>query len=458
MLLRPYQATGLADIRNAYRRGYRRVVYTLPTGGGKSAMTEYMLGTTGMSTLILAHRIELVEMIAERLPVSFGLVTAGSKPSRERVQVGMVQTVTKRLADLPKFQWVISDECHLAMSASWSRILSHYGDAYQLGLSATPCRLDGIGLGTIYQQIVHGPSIRELIDGGYLVPPRVFAPAAIVERLHMRGGEFAMDEAADLLNTTKITGDAAAQLRKHGPNEQAVAFCCTVQHAQDVASHLSAAGIPAGYVDGSMPSQQRRGILDAFYAKRLQVLCNVDILTTGWDYPALGALIFLRPTSSLALYLQMVGRVLRISPGKRAGLILDHVGNTIRHGMPDARREWTLEGKAKSDKPPPVSTCPMCFAAFAPAPRCPQCGHDMRPAEAASGRQARQTDGELVEIDRASMSALAVAPVKELLRLARTEMDLRRIARAKGYQSKWVLHVMKHSRGKFDPKPAAPQS
>ena len=451
MLLRPYQVEGLAGIRSAYRSGFRRVVYASPTGSGKSAMLEYMLGTTNKSALILAHRIELVEMIAERLPVSFGLVTAGSRLSSERVQVGMVQTVTRRLADLPKFQWVISDECHLAMSASWSRILNHYSEAYQLGLSATPCRLDGIGLGTIYQSIVHGPSIRELVDGGYLVPPRVFAPASLVESLHLRGGEFALDEAAQQLNTGRITGDAAAQLRKHGPGEQAVAFCSTVQHAQDVAAHFTAANIPAAAIDGGMPGHQRRGILGAFYAKQLQVLCNVDILTTGWDYPPLGALIFLRPTTSLALYLQMVGRVLRVNPatGKRWGLILDHVGNTVRHGMPDARREWALDGRVKRATPPAVKTCPACFAAFAPAPSCPQCGRDLRQDNGAGGRRSSEAPGELVEIDRASAEALRALPLKQLLALAQSEDDIRRIGKARGYHHQWVNHVLRHRAAKY---------
>ena len=444
MLLRPYQSDVLDRIRDAYRQGRRAPLLCSPTGSGKSAMVAYMLGRTRKRTLILAHRAELVEMISAGLPVPHGVITAGRPTPGDQIMVGMMPTVARRLDDLPRFDWVISDECHLSLAPTWSRILDHYKDAHHLGMSATPCRLDGRGLGEIFDTIVYGPSVRELTSRGYLSPLRAFAPAQAVERIKKVAREFSLRDGAAALDRAPITGSAIEHYQRHAAGRRAIVFCCTVEHAEHVAAEFTAAGIPAASVDGGMSKADRVARLAAHRDGRIRVLTNVDLVTTGHDDPGIGAAIFLRPTDSLALFLQAVGRVLRVAPGKDDAILLDHVGNVLRHGMPDAPREFTLDGRLKRTAAPTVRQCPQCWAAFAPAPRCVACGYVF--PIAAKPRNTAANDGTLAQIDDGDVEArqrrLREAPLKELLREARTREALEEIRKARGYHHAWTGRML----------------
>jgi DNA repair protein RadD len=449
MTLRPYQSLALAEIQQAYRAGRRAPLLCSPTGSGKSAMTAHMLGRTGKSVLYLCHRAELLDMISADMTAAglrHGLIGPGSHalPNTYRLHLGLMQTVSRRLDSLPKFDWVISDEAHLAMAPTWLKILRHYGDAWHLGMSATPCRLDGRGLGEFYDQVVYGPSIRELTDRGYLAPCRVFAPALDVSAVRKTAGDFSMEDAARLLDKAAITGNAIGELQRHKPGKRAIVFCCTREHADHVAAQFRAQGIAAVNVDGSMTKAERAARIGDFRAGRITVLTNVDLLTTGFDMPGIEAGIMLRPTQSLALFLQMVGRILRIAPGKIDAVLLDHVGNVLRHGMPDAAREWTLEGRAKRSTPPPVRQCMSCYAAFSPAPKCPACGYVF--PIAARVRATDERAGELAEITGTDVDArlrhLREAPLKELLKAAKTREQLDEIRKARGYHHAWTQRLL----------------
>jgi superfamily II DNA or RNA helicase len=457
MELRPAQALALADIQTAYRTGNRRLLLCAHVAFGKSTILGYMLSRSSKLTLILCHRIELLEQIHESLTVAGVLhrIVGSPNPSFDEagfVWLGMVQTVARRLEKLPKFEWVISDECHLAMAKNWSAVLAHYGAAWHLGLSATPCRLDGKGLGEFYDQIVYGPSIRESTAAGYLAPLRVFAPQHEVSALKRSGADYNMDDAALLLNKPQITGSAIDQMRKHAPDRQNLVWCCNRAHVEAVAEQFRGAGISAAGVDGSMSASDRRERFLDFADRRLQVLVNCELATTGYDNPSIGCGTMLRPTVSLSLALQMTGRLMRVFPGLPDCILLDLVGNTLRHGMPDADREWTLDGRPKRDRPPPVRQCPVCWAAFAPAPKCPSCG-EVFPVEGRH-RQIRECAGDLVEItgdptlDRQRW--LVTAPLKDVMRGARTYAAIAEIATARGYKQGWVYQqmVLRGMRGK----------
>lgn len=455
MQLRPYQSTALAAIQDAYWSGRKAPLLCAPTGSGKSAMTAYMLARTRKRTLYLCHRAELMDMICADLKaagIPHGRVEPGKPILRHSHQifVGMVQTVTRRLDDLPAFEWIISDEAHLAMAAEWLSILRYFSDVWHLGMSATPCRLDGKGLGQFYDQIVYGPSVAELTARGYLSPCRVFAPAQNVSSLRKRAGEYSMDEAAALLDRAAITGDAIKEYRRHKDGKRAIVFCCTRQHADHVAAQFRADGIAAVNVDGAMPKGERAERIADLWAGRINVLTNVDLLTTGFDMPSIEAEIMLRPTQSLALYLQMVGRVLRVAPGKDGAVLLDHVGNVFRHGLPADEREWTLDGQAKRERnAAAVRQCPQCYAAFLPAPKCPECGYVFPVEKRETART--QKDGELVEIGRTDIDArtqhLRDAPLKDLLKGARTREALEEIREARGYSHGWVRKMLEFKAG-----------
>ena len=450
MQLRPYQADTLAAIRDAYRSGKRAPLLCSPTGSGKSAMTAYMLGRTTKRTLILCHREELRDMICASLPVPYNVIEGARTIGTERVAVGMMQTVSRRLGSLPKFEWVISDECHLSMAPTWRAILDHYKGAWHLGMSATPCRLDGQGLGTIFDTIVYGPTVRELINRSYLSPCRVFAPEHHVENLKKSGSDFNMEDAARLFDKASVTGAAAEHLRRLGPDRRAIVFCCTREHATHAAQQFRDAGFRAANVDGSMAPGERKQRFAGFRSGRIQVLTNVDLATTGFDDPGIAAEIMLRPTQSLALYLQMVGRALRIYPGKSDAILIDCVGNVMRHGMPDAEREWTLEGREKRSRAAAVRQCPKCYAAFLPAPKCPECGFLFPVSTRRTAPE--QRDGSVVEITSGSFETraqrLRSAPLKELIREAKTFEQLQEIGAARGFRHGWARRMHNFRIGK----------
>ena len=450
MLLRPYQADALAKIQAVYRSGRRRVLLVAPTGSGKSAMTSYMLERSKKTTLILVHRGELLDQIAESMTVPYGII-GGQRPTpTERIHIGMVQTVVRRLHALPRYEWVASDEAHLAMSPTWRQVLAHYSTAWHLGMSASPCRLDGIGLGAEYEQIVYGPSIRELTERGYLVRCRVFAPTIEGPVSRNKSGPENLTAAAEEIDRPTIIGDVIGHFRRIAGPRQAIVFCCTRQHADHVATDFSRAGIPALAVDGSMPRAEQTRKIDAFRARAVQVLVNVDLLTTGFDCPQIEVGVFLRPTQSLALYLQMVGRILRIHPGKQDSILLDHVGNVMRFGMPDEDREWTLDGRLKKVSATPVAQCPKCYAAHRPAPRCPACGYVY--AATPTQRVMIEREGHLEEIDAERLKWLREQKLHVLLEAAKTRDDLEEIRKARRYHPRWTIIQMELRAGRRVPR------
>jgi superfamily II DNA or RNA helicase len=339
------------------------------------------------------------------------------------VQVASVQTLARRLHKLPRdfFQLVIIDEAHHSNAGTWAKVLSHFHQAHLLGVTATPIRLDGRGLGEHYQAMVEGPSAAWLTDNGYLAPARVLAPPGFdTTGLRKRMGDFDTKEAEHRIGT--IMGDCLSHYRKHLDGQTAIAFCCSVAHAEAVARLFMGAGIPAASIDGSMTSEQRRDLLQALGTGRIRILTSCALIGEGVDVPSVGGCILLRPTASTSLHLQMIGRCLRPSPGKAAAVVLDHVGNTLRLGHHLEPREWTLDGLAKRDREaaPSVRVCPSCYAAMASTVQvCSECGHEFR----AELRELKQVEGELVELTQASKAAACAAQlpwVNDLIKIAGT--------------------------------------
>jgi DNA repair protein RadD len=446
MNLRQYQTTAVAAIRDAYRRGVRRPLLVLPTGGGKTVIFSYITATAasrGKNVLVLVHRVELLRQTSAKLSefgVQHGMINPQYKPRyHESVQVASVQTVVKRLAHLTPPDLIVVDEAHHASAGTWQKILDAFPDALTLGVTATPVRADGKGLNDSFDEIVTGPTVRSLIDDGYLVQPRVFAPSTIdASALHKRMGDFDKQEAAQMMDKPTITGDAVSHYMRLCDGQPAVAFCVTVEHARHVAQEFRMRGYSAEAVDGAMDDADRKRILDGLGNGSVQVVCSCDLISEGTDIPAIACAILLRPTMSEGLYIQQVGRALRTMEGKEHAIILDHVGNVLRHGLPDMERVWSLEGKPKgkrktSDEPSmSVKQCKSCFAVFAPAPQCPECGA----AVELQGRKIEHVDGELTEI---------TAVDRKLKRMevgqARTLDDLKRIASERGYKRGWVYHM-----------------
>ena len=361
----------------------------MPTGSGKTVVFSEicrLANDKGRSVLILVHRRELVKQASDKLVnagVEHGIIAAGFKPSAHSVQVASVQTLAKRLRTVPaEPDLIIIDEAHHAVAGSWDKIIGHFSDAKIVGVTATPSRLDGRGLGSHFSTLISGPSVEQLTKLGFLSQHRVFAPPVIADlsNVKTRAGDYANDQLSQAMDRPTITGDAIGHYRRLADGLPAIAFCCSIAHATSVCEAFNAAGYRAKLVTGKMKMEERDEAISGLADGRTQILCSVDVVSEGTDVPAVSAAILLRPTQSEALYLQQVGRILRPQPGKVA-IVLDHVGSTLKHGFIDDVRAWSLDSKPKrqrKDEPAPsVRQCPMCFAAFKPQPTCPCCGYEI---------------------------------------------------------------------------------
>jgi superfamily II DNA or RNA helicase len=449
MQLRAYQEKLLEDLRQSMRQGHRRILAVMPTGAGKGTTIAVMVQSAadrGKRVLILAHRKELIADLSKRiswLGIDHGIICAGQPQDLTKpVQVGSVQTVVRRIDRIPEPCLIVQDEAHhLIRGNMWGRIVDAWPYAYLIGKTATPARLGGEGLGEghggYFTDMVLGPSVADLIFTGYLSPARIYAPPVVADLkgIRSRGGDYANDQAAAAMDRPTVTGDAISHYQRLAAGQQAIAFCCNVAHAVSVCDAFKTAGIGAELLLGNTPDREQ--VVADFAAHRIRVLVTVDVVSEGFDVPAASCAILLRPTQSLGLYLQQVGRVLRPAPGKDAAIILDHVGNVHRHGFPDDHRDWSLDDRLKRSRAngaaPCVRTCQTCFAAFAQQPACPCCG---TPVPIQPARQLRQVAGELKELHRE-----AVRQRTQERRRARTLPELMAIARQRGYSPAWAWKV-----------------
>lgn len=435
MNLRPYQQQLITDIRLQYQLGRKSVLAVLPTGGGKTVCFSYIAqaaSVKGNRVLVLVHRQELLDQASRAMPVPHGIIAANrSMDLSHAVQIASVQTVARRLHLLPRdfFQLLVVDEAHHTTAGTWAKVIAHFQRAHLLGVTATPIRSDGRGLGAHYQAMVQGPTAVELTDAGFLATAKVLAPPGFnATGLRKRMGDFDTKDAEQRVGT--IMGDIAGHYRKHLSGQTAIAFCCSVAHAEAVAGLFTSQGVAAASIDGTMSSEQRSDLLTALSSGRLKVLTSCALIGEGVDVPSVGGCIMLRPTASVALHLQMIGRCLRPQPGKHA-VVLDHVGNTLRLGHHLEPRDWTLDGIPKRDREAAASVkvCPTCFATAASAAQtCSECGHRFNPEV----RELKQVDGELVE--------LAVTRKREQ-GSAQSLDDLRQLAQQRGYKRGWAERV-----------------
>ncbi len=444
-ILRPRQLQALDDLRRAYAEGARAPILVAPTGFGKTATAAEIVRQAvakGRSVWFLAHLREILDDTSARLTaagINHGQIRAGRSVNyRVPVQVVAVQTAVRRQG-LPRPDLIIIDECHLAVAKTYRQVIDAVGRPMLLGLTGTPQRLDGRGLGEVFDDLVLTCSTLQLIEEGLLAPVRLFAPR-LADLPACRGKDFNQEQDASILGKPKIIGDALTHWQKLCAGRRGVAFCCNVRHAQAVAEQWRRAGYRAMAVHGKSSDAERREAITGLRAGRLDLVACAELWIAGVDVPEIDAVIWLRGTTSVTAWLQGNGRGLRIAPGKKDLLIIDHTDNSdpSRLDHPLREWEWSLDGKAKkkAEQRISVKVCPKCFAAMpSAAQRCNECGHVF---SAAPRAELLQVDGELVE------RKLEIRSRKREQGSAQTLEELIQVGQQRGMKNPrgWARHVM----------------
>lgn len=347
----------------------------MPTGSGKTIVAAEIVRACDLPTLWLVHRRELVLQAAAALRPC-GIIMAGERTNpAAQIQVASVQTLANRTP--PPADLIVIDEAHHTAADTYSSILGHYNGAAWLGLTATPFRLDNAGLGDFFGRIIVGAYPDELCADGTLIEPRVYAPPGPDLRgIRTVAGDYASGESAERMG--RIVGDAVSHYQRHAAGRRAVAFCVNINHSMQTVAAFQAAGIAAEHLDAGTPLDDRKSMLARLASGETLILSQCHILTEGWDLPALEVAIVLRPTQSLNLHLQMLGRIMRAAPGKLGALVLDHAGNHDRHGPVTQRLEYSLDDEVKPASDGgliPTRRCMKCYL-ISPAyfTECPGCG------------------------------------------------------------------------------------
>jgi len=366
VVLRDYQQDAVTEIRESFKT-FDRVCYVLPTGGGKTITFSYVVANAvlkGKTVVIIAHRREIVCQISAALRnmgVDHGIVAPGFRMTTATVQVAMVQTLVKRLGCVPVPDLLVIDECHHAPAGSWLKVMDAYKGCKVLGVTATPIRLDKKGLSVAFDDLVCGPSMKKLIELGALAPYLYFAPPSDVDMsaLTTVGGDWEGEEVDRIVMASTAMGDAIVHYKRYLEGKPALCFCTSVVGAEAIAQRFTDNGIPALSLDGDLSTPERARRLAMLESGEVLILTSCMLISEGFDCPAVAGAILLRPTLSLSLFLQQIGRSLRPKPGGGFAIILDHVGNVARHGMPDMDRAWTLDGLKHQANP--VSQCESCY-------------------------------------------------------------------------------------------------
>ena len=461
MNLRPYQNKAIEDIRHHFSRGKKRILLVAPTGSGKTVIASSMMQKAkerSKFNLFVAHRRELVMQCSRKLSdfgLNHGVIMAQKSPNMMAdIQVASIQTFASRKDRddfiKPKADVIILDEAHRSVSGQFQELIKVYPNAFIIGLTATPCRNDGRGLGNVYEELVEAGSIKELTKLGYLVPNRIVAPTIPdLQKIRIVAGDYEKKALTKKMNTAKLVGDIVSHWIKYGENRATVVFATSIAHSKHIANIFRQNGVPSGHIDSEQNELERETQLANLNSGKIKVLSNCQILTEGWDQPKISCVIIARPTKSYPMYLQMVGRTLRPYPNKKDTLIIDHSGCVYEHGFPEDAGNWTLSTKKPKtrdrikDPIQPIEkqpfTCVRCDTVYAPNRddyACPNCALIPTKKE----RIVLISEGRLVEMPKIKPNANDKQNFYAQLLF---------YCRQKGYKEGWASHTFKQKYGHF---------
>ena len=436
MKLYDYQQDLVNRTRQSYIEGFKAPCIVSGCGSGKSVMIAEVARMTAKNrkqVLFLVHRKELLDQIKgtfSKVGVDFRFVT-----------FGMVMTVVNKLDKIPKPDLIITDENHHGLASSYKKIYDYFSDVKRLGFTATPIRLNGSGLGDVNDVLIEGPSVKWLIENNRLAPYEYYAPKLINTDVLKKAstGDFtkkSMDNAIE----KRIYGDVVKHYKQLADNEQAIAYCHSIEASKHTADVFNQAGYKAAHIDAKTPKDERSKIIELFRQKEIKILCNVDLIGEGFDVPDCTTVIMLRPTKSLSLYIQQSMRGMRYQENKRS-VIIDHVGNVATFGLPDMDREWSLSSKKKTniDSELALIECKECFMVFEKNDEriCPHCGW-VQPIEVRESELDVDEEAELVKVGETKITLNFKQPSD-----CKNMVELHEFAKSKGYKPGWVFHQAK---------------
>lgn len=438
MQLRDYQSDLIEALRKAFHNGYRRPICVAGCGVGKTVLATFMCEHHNGYTWFLVHRRELIEQTKE---------TFGEVP--DNVMIGMVQTVTRHLDDYRAPTMIIFDECHHATAKQWTNIINKYPNVPIIGLTATPCRLDGKPLGSIFDTMVFAPNNNWMIDNGYLSPFKYYAPDINLEDANwkIKGSDYDQSSVAETLDKPAIYGNVMKYIDL---NKKTIIYAPNIDYSMKLSQSInnSFKRDVCAHFDGNTPDKLRDDIIKRFRNGDLRILINVDLIGEGFDVPDCDCCILLRPTTSVSLYIQQSMRCMRYKEGKTA-VIYDLVGNVFKHGLITDNREWSLNKPVKirnktEEKDVVVRECKFCFRVYAGTSRiCPYCNKD----NGMTRKQLQeQHDRELQEVKE-----LKKKEERREQGMAATEAELIALAKRRGYKNPvyWARHIMMSRRKKL---------
>jgi superfamily II DNA or RNA helicase len=461
--LRPYQHEVIARYDAEVAAGRRRILLVAPTGAGKTVIAGSIMAvaaSAGQRILFLGHRRELIQQASAKLyavGIDHGIIQAGF-PTRpgERVQVASIATIHTRAVrstsiDLPVADLVVVDEAHHCRARTYQQLIAAYPDAVILGMTATPCRGDGRGLGNVFDCIVECPPVAVLTAQGYLVPTRVYAPSRPdLKGVRVERGDYVEGQLAERMDRPQLIGDIVTHWHRLAERRPTIVFATGVAHSVHLRDEFRLSGVLAEHIDGSTPATERDAILANLAKGSVDIVCNAMVLTEGWDCPEVSCIVLARPTKSLGLHRQMVGRGLRPAPGKTDALVLDHAGTVFEHGFIEDPVAWTLDEDQRAENTAQKSrtaghtqglvNCPECAAIRREGQPCSACGWQPRP----KSKPFDVIDGELGQVDKRRHVHGHAPTISEKLAF---HQQLRWIERNRGYRPGWTAHKFREKFG-----------
>ncbi|MDH5099775.1 DEAD/DEAH box helicase [Lactobacillus kefiranofaciens] len=437
-----YQRKLVTEARNALAQGNKGVLIVSPPGSGKSiviAEIARLAVKRGRHVLFFVHRQELVKQIKDSFKKQNVDLT--------HCTIMTVGKVANRLNILPKPNLIIVDESQHSRAKTYRKIFDYYAGVPKLGFSGSPWRLSGKGFKDIYSAMVQGPTTKWLIEHHKLAPFTLYGYQLGDKSTlkHSSTGDYTKQSIDDFTRSI-IHGDIIKSWLKFAKDRKTIVYCHSISFSKIVAREFRDAGINAAHVDSHTPAQRRKEIMDSFKQGRIKVLCNVNLVSEGWNVPDCSCIVLLRPTESLVVYLQQAMRAMRYQPNKQA-IIIDQVGNFKKFGLPDTDYHWSLEDREKHPHKdegtaadgPAIKTCPECFAVIeASKVTCPLCGHDFS-AEIRKIKQKKDQKLQAIKAQQIHINYISTKKPGELSNIH----ELSLYAKARGYKHGWIFYQAK---------------